>query len=351
MAATLIPANAQTLRIATYDVELQRDGPGLLLRDILSGADPQIQAVSQVIAAVDPDVLVLQGVDFDQDLVALTALRDFLDKEGRTYPHIFALAPNSGAQTGLDLDGNGQVNEARDAQGYGAFFGQGAMAVLSRYPVITENVRDFTALLWRDLPGAQLPQSGGAAFPSSGVQAMQRLSSVGHWVVPLQLPSGKMTLMTFHATPPVFDGPEDRNGLRNRDEIRFWQRYLDGRFGPEPEDRFILLGQANIDPVDGEGLKDGINGLLSDPRLQDPAPMRPDGPLSDSPGQMGDRRLDTVAWDVPLPGHLRASYILPSAELTVIGSGVFWPPVGDPMAETVAKASRHRLVWVDLRLD
>ena len=29
-----------------------------------------------------------------------------------------------------------------------------------------------------------------------------------------------------HPTPPAFDGPEDRNGRRNHDEIRFWSDYL-----------------------------------------------------------------------------------------------------------------------------
>jgi len=26
--------------------------------------------------------------------------------------------------------------------------------------------------------------------------------------------------------PPTFDGPEDRNGKRNHDEIRFWTDYV-----------------------------------------------------------------------------------------------------------------------------
>ena len=30
-----------------------------------------------------------------------------------------------------------------------------------------------------------------------------------------------------HPTPPVFDGPDDHNGTRNHDEIRFWSDYID----------------------------------------------------------------------------------------------------------------------------
>lgn len=339
------------MRIASYNVELHRGGPGLLLRDILRGEDPQIDALRRVIAVLDADILALQGVDFDADLVTLVALRDTLAQGGAHYPHVFARPPNTGVQTGLDMDGDGHRNDARDAQGYGEFFGQGGMAILSRHPILSEEIQDFSTLLWRDMPGARLPQAEGRAFPSDEAQAAQRLSSVAHWMVPVGVPSGRIHLMSFHATPPVFDGPEDRNGLRNHDEIVFWRHYLDGAFGPAPTRRFVLAGQATIDPADGEGLKQGIVNLLSDPRFRDPAPRRPSGPLADSPGQSGDPRLDTVAWSLPEPGHLRASYVLPSADLTVADAGVLWPPPGDPLSDIVAQASRHRPVWVDLKLD
>ena len=345
-----LPAGAETLRIATFNAELHRKGPGLLLRDILKGKDPQLAAMRDVVAAVDPDILVLQGVDYDPDLIALSALRDWLGGSGRAYPHIFALAPNSGLDSGQDLDGDGRLGGPRDAQGYGDFFGQGGMAILSRLPIEDANIRDFSTLLWKDMPGAQLPVQDGAPFPSAEAQAVQRLSTVGHWVVPVQTAAGPLTLMTFHASPPVFDGPEDRNGKRNHDEIAFWQRYLDGAFGDGPERAFVVLGDANLDPVDGDGIKPAITGLLADPRLQDPRPMRPEGVLADSPGHQGDPRLDTVAWPLPDPGHMRVDYILPSTDLTVRDAGVFWPPKGAPLHDEAQTASRHRMVWVDLEL-
>jgi hypothetical protein len=160
------------------------------------------------------------------------------------------------------------------------------------------------------------------------------------------LPTGPLTLLTLHATPPVFDGAEDRNGLRNHDELRFWQHYLDGAFGPAPENRFVIAGVTNIDPVDGEGIKAGLAGLLSDPRVQDPQPKRPEGSLHEEDGHHGDPRLDTVAW--PDVGQFRVSYILPSTEAVVTGAGVHWPPEGTPAHEAARLASRHRVVWVDL---
>ena len=53
------------MRVATYNTELQRDGPGLFLRDLARGVDEQITAVLEVIAAADADILALQGIDYD----------------------------------------------------------------------------------------------------------------------------------------------------------------------------------------------------------------------------------------------------------------------------------------------
>ena len=139
---------------------------------------------------------------------------------GPTYPHIFALRPNTGMHTGLDMDGDGRVGEADDAQGFGDFAGQSGMAILSRYPIDRQKVQDFSTLLWRDLPGAILPQKKDGVFPVAEAMAIQRLSTwvigwcpfiIGHSMV--------LELMVFHASPPVFDGPEDRNGRRNHDEM------------------------------------------------------------------------------------------------------------------------------------
>ncbi|WP_332844271.1 endonuclease/exonuclease/phosphatase family protein [Pseudosulfitobacter koreensis] len=216
------------------------------------------------------------------------------------------------------------------------------MAILSRYPVAQDAVRDFSGLLWTDLPGATLPQTVAGPFPSVEAQAAQRLSTTAHWVVPVDVPDiGRITLLTYHATPPVFDGPEDRNGLRNADETRFWQVYLDGAFGAAPTERFVLLGDANLDPASGDGRQPVMRALLNDARLNDVAPT------SAGAAAVGDA-TDTADWDDPYPGNLRADYVLPSADWTVIDSGVIWPSPDDPFAQTLALASRHRLVWVDL---
>ena len=323
---------AETYRFATYNTELARKGPGLLLRDLARGEDPQITAVLGVLSHANADVIALQGIDYDLTGAALTRLA-----KAAGYPHAFALRPNTGLATGLDMDGDGLLGGPRDAQGYGRFTGQGGMAVLSRYPVLADQVQDLSGILWEDIPGALLPEVNGAPFPSAEARAAQRLSTTGHWVVPIVLPEGRVDLMVFHASPPVFDGPEDRNGRRNHDEIRLWQLLLDGVVGTPPPGPFVLAGDANLDPVDGQGRKQAIRDLLADPRLQNTAPA-------------GARGTDTVDWTDPVPGDLRVSYVLPSTHWRITGQQVVWPGDESRIADMVTTASRHRLVWVDLAI-
>ena len=110
-----------------------------MLRDILRG-DDQARAVAQIVAHLRPDILMLQGVDYDAELHGLRALRDTFAEAGITYPHLFALRPNSGMATGLDMNGDGYLGDAVDKQGFGYFGGYRGMALLSRWPIDTNNV-------------------------------------------------------------------------------------------------------------------------------------------------------------------------------------------------------------------
>ena len=332
--------HSETLRIATYNTELSRKAPGILLRDIEKGDDPQIQAVLKLILKANADVLLLQGIDWDYELRALKALERRLALSGQPYPHLFMAQPNRGRITGLDLDGDGRLNGSGDAQGFGRFSGQNGMALLSRRPLIQEEIEDYSTLLWRDLPGARLPQHpDGSPFPSAQAQSVQRLSSTAHWRIPLRLENGgRLDLLCFQAGTPLFDGREDRNGLRNRDEIRFWTLFLDGAFSstwrPPPKTDFVLLGDANLDPDRGAGHRDAIANLLQDRRLKDPFSAR------------SQDEIHTVDWGNA--GKMRTSYVLPSSDLTTPEAGII-SPVSAFAAST--QAGRHRLVWVDIDLN
>lgn len=335
-------AVAEPLRIATYHAGLSRKGPGLLLQDLQKGNDPQIAAVLHVLTDAAPDILLLTDIDHDLSLTALGALRDQLAERGLEYPHIFAPSQNSGRDSGADLDADGRMQEPEDCHGFGFFTGDGGMALLSRYPIDLGHAQDFSELLWRDLPDGLMTD---AAVPPE-VQHVQRLSSTGHWIVPVETPGGTVHVMAFAATPPVFDGEEDRNGRRNHDEIMFWKHYLDGAFGTPVSEPFVLMGDANLDPMDGEGRNQAIQTLLSDPRLQDPQPKSTGAMAEANADHAGDPAMDTANWKDPTPGNLRVDYVLPSSDLSVTGSGVMWPSPETQAAE----ASRHGLVWVDLEL-
>jgi hypothetical protein len=348
LAALACPVAAESLRLAYFHTELERRGPGLLLRDILRG-DPQVAAVAGIVAEVAPDVLVLGAVDWDLDGHALEALAARIAEAGHDLPHRFTARPNTGLATGRDMDGDGRLGEPEDAQGFGAFPGQGGMAVLSRFPLDVAGLVDFSALRWADLPGAISPREGAEAFPDDAVFALQRLSTTVHWDLPVRLPGGPLRLLIFHATPPVFDGPEDRNGRRNHDEAALWLRYLEGALAqPPPEGPLAIIGTANLDVLDGDGRAEAMRALLTHPRLQDPAPRSAGGAALADPAHRGDPALDTADWNDAGPGNLRVDYILPSVDLAVTGAGIHWPAPGTPEAARAERASRHRMVWVDL---
>ncbi len=104
-----------------------------------------------------------------------------------------------------------------------------------------------------------------------------RLSSKNHWDVTADIDGTTLHLLAFHPTPPVFDGPEDRNGLRNFDEIRFWREYTrpdGGAFivddggtagGIAAGEAFVIAGDFNADPRDGDSMPGAIAQLLEAP--------------------------------------------------------------------------------------
>lgn len=333
------PVRADALRIATYNADLSAKGPGLVLQDLLRGGVAQREAAIKVIVALDADILLLTGIDYDLRGQTLAALGDRLAQAGCPYPYVLALRPNSGVATGLDIDRNGKRGEPRDAMGYGRYAGEGGMAVLSRLPIDHERVQDFSGFLWADLPGNLMPMDDPA-------RAVQPLSSTGHWAVPVGLANGQtLWLLAYYATPPVFDGPEDRNGRRNHDETAFWLQLLNAKLPFDaPSGPFVLLGQPNLDPADGEGRPDALQALMAHPSLQRVDIVGSHG--RKEPGQSGDPAFDTALYAGP--GGLRVEQILPSLGLKVTKAGVFWPAASDPFYATLAAASRHFPLWIEI---
>ena len=312
----------------------------------MKGEDAQIAALTKVVKSANADVLVLAGIDYDLHGLALAA---FVDGIG-SYPYRLALPSNRGRPSGLDLDGDGRIGGPDDAQGYGAFQGQGSLAVISRFPIDTGGARDFTNMAWTDL-------ADNLALPETPIR--QKLSTTAHWDVPITMPGGRrLHLLVWHATPPVFDGPEDRNGRRNHDETALWLAYLNGKLDKAPPKDFVLAGVANLDPVDGDGRPEALLALMGHGKVTDPLQASDFAPLAAkrdggvNAAQRGDPALDTADWgdEVGRPGNLRVDYVLPSRTLSIADAGVFWPAPDTSLGGDVERASRHRLVWVDVML-
>lgn len=326
-------AGPTTVRVATFNTSLNRPAAGELLTD-LQGDDEQARAVAEVITTTAPDVLLLNEFDYSYD-DALDVFRE--EYLGGAYPYAFTAPVNTGVDSGLDLDGDGNLGGPGDAWGFGTFSGQYGMAILSKYPIAADSVRTFQNFRWKDMPDSLLPRE----FYGDNSDAL-RLSSKSHWDVPVEVNGTRLHLLASHPTPPSFDGPEDRNGKRNHDEIRLTADYISGaeylyddegvRGGLADDASFVVLGDQNSDPIDGDSVEGAIAQLLELPRIQDPEPTSAAG-----------TGTDTADFADPTPGDLRVDYALPSSDLTVTDSAVHWPANAE-------HPSDHRLVWVDLQL-
>lgn len=360
-------------RIATFNVSMSRRNAGELWRELHSNDHSQAKKLAAIIQKVRPDVLVLNEFDYTEDERALEVfveryLGNSQDGQERIeYAFRFTAPVNTGEPSGMDLDGDANPDGPGDAYGFGYFPGNYGMAVLSRWPIDKSQARTFQKFLWKDLPNASRPRNvDGTPFHDDRVWSQLRLSSKSHWSIPIDWNGQVVHLLVSHPTPPVFDGPEDRNGCRNLDEIRFWKEYLDPvrgeslyddrgvRGGLRETNRFVIVGDLNADPHDGDSRDRSVQLLLSHPRVIDPLPVSV-GAVEAAARQAGanDRHrgaheLDTADFADGSVGNLRIDYVLPGRPLTAIGAGVFWPADGEAGHEWI-NASDHRLVWVDVQ--
>lgn len=362
------PRPDDTIRFATFNVwELSREK--VEETENGRGSNPQLRNAAAIVQAVRPDVLLVQEIDSNDSGETARLFCDrylnigHLGKEAIDYPHLFIHPVNTGVRSGLDLNSDGDADDADDAWGYGQYSGQYGMAILSRFPVNADAARTFQLFRWASMPQHVMPdgREGRPQWYPVDVAAQLRLSSKSHWDVPILVGERQVHLLVSHPTPPVFDGDEDRNGRRNHDEIRFWSDYISGGKradyitddqgrvgGLVSEGGFLVMGDLNSDPDRGARFEGAaaVSQLLSHSALQDPAPSSRGG----------------IEAKLSRPAHIaakatsdfgRLDYVLPSKDLSVTGSGVFWPRADEPFGGVVAvkeRSSDHCLVWVDIRL-
>lgn len=356
------------LRVASYNVSLNRPASGELVADLSTRGDSQAQAIAEIIQLARPDVILLNEFDYDESGEAIAFFQSnylMISQNGGDpieYPHVFLAPSNTGISSGFDLDNDGEVSGPNDAFGFGSYPGQYGMVILSKFPIEEGAVRTFQTFLWKDMPGALLPPDPNDTdgnenldnFYTSEELEIFRLSSKSHWDVPVMVDGKMIHLLASHPTPPVFDdGTEtdlenptlaDWNGRRNHDEIRFWADYINpaasdyiyddaGTTGGLGEgEAFIILGDLNADPEDGDSTGEPANLLL-------------DSPLVDArvaPESSAGEGNDTATFG------LRVDYVLHSKKgLQARESAVYWPVDTDIRSKQV-DASDHRMVYSDL---
>ena len=164
----------------------------------------------------------------------------------------------------------------------------------------------------------------------------------------------RCTCSTSHPTPPAFDGPEDRNGRRNHDEIRLWNDYLTPGAGGYMRDD-AAAPAASRQGLPHHGRPEFRSGRRRQPARRHrraarasthrrhascrraPAPSRPPRcRAAPMPRSAATRASTPPTSTIASPGNLRVDYLLPSKGLRVCGGGVFWPP---------QCRSRPHLVW------
>ena len=384
------PAQASdpdSVRFATFNASLNRFDAGQLITDLSTPDNAQAANVAEIIQRTAPDIVLINEFDFDPDGTALRLFQDnYLSVPHNGAPAIdyaysYTAPVNTGVSSGFDLNNDGTVGGPDDAFGFGFFPGQFGMAVYSNLPINVDAIRTFQTFRWKDMPGALLPDNPStpesADFYSPEELEVFRLSSKSHWDLPVQVGRRTVHFLVSHPTPPVFDGEEDRNGRRNSDEIRFWVDYItpadsgyiyddDGGSGGLPFGaQFVVAGDQNSDPLDGDSLPGSIDQLLDDPRVNDGNTPSSFGAVQASIQQGGANqthlsppRFDTADFSDTEPGNLRADYLLPSRPIRILSSAVFWPVsisplyrlVYDPGFSLGVASSDHRLVWADLRV-
>ncbi len=371
----------EPVRFATFNASLNRGEAGQALADLSAPGNAQASAVAEIIQRTRPEVLLINEFDFEPNDALADAFRtNYLEigqngAEPIEYPYVYVAPSNTGVPSGFDLNNDGIVGGPDDALGFGFFPGQFGMAVFSQHPILYDQIRTFRNFLWKDMPGALLPDDPTTPEPadwySEAELAALPLSSKSHWDVPVSIGGSTVHFLVSHPTPPVFDTAEDRNGRRNFDEIRLWADYVTpdrggyiyddgGTFGGlKPGAKFVIAGDQNSDPLDGDSIPGSIQQLLENPRVNTSVTPDSAGAVEAAALQGGanlahrsDPRYDTADFADGAPGNLRADYVLPSRSLRIVDAGVFWPLQSDPLSRLTGTfpfpSSDHRLVWVDV---
>jgi endonuclease I len=385
-----IVSTTNNFKAATYNTSLFRDSAGALITELGTVTSDQAKKIARVIQHNNADVILLNEFDYDAKGVALKRFKEnYLEvaQNGENpvyYPYAFIAPANTGVHSGFDLDNNGSVvstpgaaGYGEDAFGFGTHPGQYAFVVLSKFPIDTPNIRTFQKFLWKDMPGADLPDNPANGTPNDWYSTAElnvfRLSSKNHADVPVLVNGTPVHILASHPTPPVFDSGApwtagvDHNGRRNSDEIRFWNDYVtpgatsayiyddtetsaSASGGLPANTRFIICGDQNADNNEGDSTDPAIKRIIGGTLTVGGAAVTPNAFVNSTfvpGGGAGPQPDDTAAFS----SGVRVDYALPSTYgLTVNSGGVFWPATVAGTISDAITASDHHMVFLNLTL-
>ncbi|MBL4829894.1 MAG: endonuclease/exonuclease/phosphatase family protein [Aliivibrio sp.] len=374
-----------TCRFATFNVALNREKPGELKQELKHKNSKQLKNVAEVLQRVRPDVVLLNEFDHDgegEDLDLLTRFQaNYLalsqnGAESIQYPYVYMAPTNTGLLSSVSFLGKGVPKLPSDGYGFGDFHGQYGFVILSQFPLMIDECRTFQYYLWKDMPNAQLPiRANGQPFYNKQALQQFRLSSKNHIDLPVEVEINntvhRIHLLAMHPTPPIFEGEEKRNSRRNHDEIRLFADYISGKKGDylvddrgvcgglASSERFVLLGDFNADPNDGDSYNSAINQLLLHSDVNQQTATGEWVPKSTGAREYSEQNGYQCSGDTSEHTHLfplRLDYLLPSRHLSVVNSGVYWPAAAEKQHYLLKDSRRHqatsdhRLVWVDISL-
>jgi hypothetical protein len=340
-------------------------------------------------------------IGFRLNYLAISQNSNSFDQDGiQLEPIVFQYFANFATNTGLlnefgfDLDNDGNAGQLPgDAWGFGNYHGQYAFALMSMYEIDHDNIRTFQKFKWSDMPSATMPtitncndswnpipegMECGDDWYTAEEWAEVRLSSKNHVDAPILIPQEDGTTATIHLlmshpTPPIFD--TGKNKVQNADEVNFWVDYIEGKNymyddkgvtgGLADDAKFVVMGDLNADPLKGDGDLTAINALMDHDKVNRLATFGPLAPASlGGPECLALGECKEANWDTPNPGQvtstsgLRLDHVVPSENLAISDSGVYWPAtfedgrllMNDERVGNYGNgkdiSSDHRMVWI-----
>jgi hypothetical protein len=344
---------------------------------IINPQDEELTAAAEVIARFAPDIVDINELQYDiENLpvagmpgVPMPAVQGAFDggaqNARRLADRVQANNPDAQYNDTLTTLGNSGFYWQGDTlgessfvlRGWGEWRGRHNTGVLSRYPILRDQVRIITDFAWEDLPGnsiAAMTAATGIAVPSGFPLFEKSLN-----IIPIQVEEHVLYLVLLHPVPPAF---EAINPYRNHDELLGLSLFLQGALpGVEPlpaDAKYIVMGDLNADPEDGDGsIAGAIEQVIDNPAV---VAWFPSG--AGFKGQNGQYNTylsgcgyddGSVVTDPSTRWQMQLDYILPAPSIgTPLEGAVFWPDheQNRPDFDLACRASDHKFLYADIEL-